>query len=162
MFTCRERREQGAVRRWGQQRVGVRLRRNPGRHRSYSTSQSGQAVSVRQETERGNASLTSQTTHSHTHMYTHTRIHAHTCTIHTYAHAHVHPRGHIGIHSLTGVHSHQGAHIHSPVCTDTEAHTSTHWCACTPKQTQRLSPRNASHSNSTFVGETIRSSRSLR
>ena len=104
-------------------------KRNPGRHWSYSTSQSGQAMCVRLELETGNASLTSQTTHTHVHM--HKCICAHTCTIHTYAHAHACPCGH--------------------------RHTFTHWCVHTLKQTQHLSPQNVSHPNSTFAGGTIRS-----
>ena len=81
-------------------------KRKPGRHQSYSTSQSGQAVCVWQETE--TECFPDLADYSHTH--THTRTHAHICTIHTYAHARVHPRGHIGIHSLPGVHTHRNKH----------------------------------------------------
>ena len=105
-LTCRERREQGAMRRWGQQRVGVRLRRESQEDTNLTPRANQDRLCVCGKRQRQNASLTSQTTHTHTH----TRTHAHICTIHTYAHARVHPRGHIGIHSLPGVHTHRNKH----------------------------------------------------
>ena len=82
-LTCRERREQGAMRRWGQQRVGVRLRRESQEDTNLTPRANQDRLCVCGKRQRQNASLTSQTTHTHTHT------HAHMHTFAQYTHMHM-------------------------------------------------------------------------